>query len=67
MRPVTDLDVLAQMRSMGGSFVQALANAFACADQSNRTRLKETFPEIWNQYKSYAEQTIRQDEPSNEP
>jgi hypothetical protein len=50
-----DLRVQAAMSMYGGSFVQALAEAFVCADLENRRRIKATWPEYWEQYTNLAE------------
>lgn len=38
------------MERFGGSFVKALAGAFIRADASNFHRLKEAFPDFWQDY-----------------
>jgi len=39
------------MEKFGGSFVQALAKCFYKADPINFQKLKNSFPEYWEQYK----------------
>jgi len=41
------------MRKYGGSFVQALAEAFARADVFNFHRLELAFPELVERYKNW--------------
>lgn len=43
------------MQRRGGSFVQYLGRALAAADLENRERIKEAFPEYWEQYRAMAE------------
>ena len=38
------------MHARGGMFVKALASAAAAADKNNYYRLKQAFPEIWENY-----------------
>lgn len=39
----------------GGSFVHALGKALSSADTNNARKIKETWPEYWQQYKRMAE------------
>lgn len=43
------------MRTVGGGFVKALGEALMRADPGNRARIKEAFPEYWEQYRTIAE------------
>lgn len=52
---VTEYDVHQTMKRHGGSFVQALAEAFIAADPRNHARLRLAFPEIWDDYRQKAE------------
>lgn len=47
-----DFNVLDAMEKYGGSFVVALANAARRADSINLAKIKATFSEYWDQYKS---------------
>lgn len=38
------------MRERGGSFVKLLADLFAHADEDNRRRIREAWPEYWEEY-----------------
>lgn len=49
------IDVANAMRERGGGFVQALGEAILRADPINVFKLKQAFPEYWEQYKRYAE------------
>jgi hypothetical protein len=51
---VTDRDIVITMGRYGGSFAQALAEAFYRADADNFARLKAAFPEIWENYRELA-------------
>ena len=51
---ISDFDVLATMQALGGSFAQALAQAFYHADAENDRRLKAAFPELWAEYAELA-------------
>ena len=42
--------VVDKMSVFGGSFVKALAECFTRADGFNFTKLKNAFPEYWDQY-----------------
>jgi len=43
------------MEKRGGGFVKCLGKALAVADQTNRERIHNAFPEYWEQYKKIAE------------
>lgn len=49
-----DHEIIDAMRTYGGSFVRALAEAAACADCGNLQRLKEAFPDYWEKYEDIA-------------
>ena len=51
--------ILSVMSIYGGSFVQALAEAALRADPENLERLKNAFPEYWDEYKKMAEHLRR--------
>ena len=50
-----DHDVAVTMAAYGGTFVKRLGNLFFVADADNQRRLKEAFPEYWEQYGEMAE------------
>jgi hypothetical protein len=50
----TEKQIVNAMTEYGGSFVQALANAFRKADDGNAERIRLAFPEIWNIYTNLA-------------
>jgi len=50
-----EITVVETMEQYGGSFVKALAQCFWHADPNNFTKLKNTFIDYWNQYKSMAQ------------
>lgn len=52
---MTDYDITGAMIVYGGSFVQALARAWRCADAANQAKLKAAFPEYWEQYRGIAQ------------
>lgn len=41
---------LRAMHRYGGTFVQRLANAWGCADETNAAKLAEAFPELVTRY-----------------
>lgn len=43
----TEEQIVNAMTEYGGSFVQALANAFRKADDGNAERIRLAFPDIW--------------------
>lgn len=43
------------MQRHGGGFVKALGAALMRADPQNREKIREAFPEYWQQYRSIAE------------
>lgn len=49
-----DRIVVETMKRYGGSFVQALAEAWSRADSENVRRLKAAFPEYWKRYSEMA-------------
>lgn len=54
MNPPEDFYVIRAMRKYGGSFVQALGEAAAQADDKNLWRIKVTWPEYWDKYAAIA-------------
>lgn len=44
------------MQKHGGSFVQALGTAAERADDSNLSKIKETWPEYWSEYEGLGEE-----------
>jgi hypothetical protein len=54
---MTDDDVLEAMDRFGGSFVQALAQCWRCADDRNRHVLKDAFANYWTHYAEIAAQS----------
>ena len=50
----TDEQIGNAMTEYGGSFVQALANAFRKADDGNAERIRLAFPELWAIYTNLA-------------
>ena len=55
----SDYQIVDAMSNYGGSFVRALGYAFRCADEINQRRLKQAFPEYWDQYRKLAESEAR--------
>jgi hypothetical protein len=55
---VNDYEIVQAMQTYGGSFVQALATAFQCADHQHQARLKAAFPELWQQYDDLARRAL---------
>lgn len=45
-----DLNTITAMSRFGGGFASSLANAFLKADAYNFRRLKEAFPDMWEEY-----------------
>jgi len=45
-------NALHMMEVQGGSFVKALANCYYMADTPNKTKLRETFAEYFNNYEA---------------
>jgi hypothetical protein len=50
-----DVDVIDAMRTYGGGFVKALAEAASRADEPNLALIKSTWPDYWIQYAELAE------------
>lgn len=50
----TEEQIINTMSEYGGSFVQALANAFRKADDGNAERIRLSFPGIWTAYTDLA-------------
>lgn len=50
-----DLKTIEAMERYGGSFVVALAQAARRADKNNLQRIKDAFPEYWQQYTQMAD------------
>jgi len=54
MQTDQDHEVVEAMAKYGGSFVKSLAECFAHADEPNVNKLKNAFPEYWDQYTEMA-------------
>lgn len=50
MRSDLDFKITQAMVKFGGGFVSLLGKAAQCADDNNLERLKNAFPEYWEQY-----------------
>jgi hypothetical protein len=52
VRPTTDDDHLhaAHLMRTGGSFAKHIAEAYMCADRSNKERLKAAFPDLFTRF-----------------
>jgi hypothetical protein len=60
-------DVLRAMSRYGGSFIQALAEAFRRADLTNTQILLKAFPHYWEQYSEMARMEIERSKEDREP
>lgn len=49
-----DQKVIQAMIRFGGSFVSNLGKAALCADATNLQKIKDTWPEYWQQYTDMA-------------
>ena len=49
--------VAENMKKYGGSFVQALGVALSHADMWNTTKIKLTWPELWEEYLNFEKKT----------
>lgn len=58
--------VYTAMINYGGSFVKALGNALAHADSFNAARIKQAFPDYWQEYLNIAETNLKAAEKLNE-
>ena len=59
---MTDYNIIQAMHQYGGSFVRRLAELYQYADDDNRKRLKEAFPEYWTKYSELASLTEKRKE-----
>lgn len=64
---VSDFLVIQTMRRYGGSFVVALAEAAARADEENLNRIKQAWPEYWASYTAMANLPKSQNAPCERP
>lgn len=51
---ISNYEIIDTMQKYGGSFARAMSEAFRRADLENFRRLKEAFPELWDQYTQMA-------------
>ncbi len=49
------------MLTLGGGFVNALAHAARAADAGNLLKIKQTWPEYWQEYKELGLEMWRKD------
>ena len=52
---ITDSEIVAAMKSYGGSFIQQLAKLYEYADGDNRRKIITTWAKEWDKYKGFAE------------
>lgn len=48
-----DWEIIEAMEKYGGNFVQAIAKACYCADGNNYMKIREAFPELFEEYKKF--------------
>jgi hypothetical protein len=46
-----NIHIASRMLQYGGSFAQAIADAWVVADPANRAKLEDTFSELFNKYR----------------
>lgn len=51
---IPDWEIALVMIRLGGSFVQHLGHLYGYADEMNRQRLINAFPELWDEYRDLA-------------
>lgn len=51
--------VVEKMQVYGGGFVKALAECFRCADNVNFRKLREAFPEYWENYEAMVSEDLK--------
>jgi hypothetical protein len=56
MYPADAEKIIVAMERHGGSFVRSLAVCFRKADPINFEKLRQAFPEIWEEYRQWAQQ-----------
>ena len=54
MMTLSDYDIIHAMKTYGGSFARALAEACRCADDVNLRHIKVAFPDLWREYRELA-------------
>lgn len=59
VRQLAESSAVQAMADHGGNFVRALAAAWRAADDSNKARLQEAFPEIFQRYERLAQKLTR--------
>lgn len=59
VRQLAGFTVIQAMQDHGGNFTRALAAAWRAADDANRTRIQEAFPELFQRYERLAEKLTR--------
>jgi hypothetical protein len=52
---MSDHEVICAMAKYGGGFVRALANAAHLADKENLQRIKDGWPDYWQEYSQFTE------------
>lgn len=63
VRRLADCPAIIQaMQDHGGNFVRALAAAWRAADDANRSRLQEAFPEIFQRYERLSQKLTRMED-----
>lgn len=50
-----DWVVVSAMERLGGGFIKGLAALYRQADEDNRRRLREAFPQYWDKYAELAQ------------
>jgi hypothetical protein len=57
---MSEYDIVTMMLKYGGGFAQALAEAWMKADLDNQRRIKDAFPDLFEQYKQMRERMMTQ-------
>jgi len=60
--PVEDVHVFETMKIYGGGFVKALAECGYRADSVNLAKIKQAWPDIWNEYSAWTRARLRKPE-----
>lgn len=57
---MTNFEIVQAMRTYGGGFARALADAWMHADPENQARICLTWPELWAEYEDLARRAAAQ-------
>ena len=61
-KPISNVEIAHAMKRYGGSFVYAIGKAILSADPTNLQKIRNTWPEEWQEYRQFVIRERERDE-----